>query len=249
MKLLTIDIETFPHLSYTWGLYDQNIALNQLKKSGVVACWAAKWHGEKKVHFDSVHTSTPRAMFKGISELFSEADAVIGWNSAAFDVKWLQAGILLHNLPPPQPFKQIDLLRTWRQQFKTASNKLDYAAQYLGIGRKVQTGGFDLWRDCMDGCDKAWAKMRRYNIADVRLTEAVYDRIRPWIKNHPNVGVFDGRHCCPKCGGDKLQSRGHYVTRDRRYPQFQCRTPGCFAWLYHVAGGLQEGVQRMRAAA
>lgn len=247
MKLLTLDIETMPHEVYCWGLWDQNIGLNQIKKAGTVGCWAAKWHGEKRVHFASVHEGTERAMLRGIHDLMSEADAVIGWNSAAFDVKWLQAQFIKNRLPPPQPFKQIDLLRTWRQQFKTASNKLDYAAQFLGIGQKVKTGGFDLWRDCIEGDERAWRKMRRYNIADVRLTESVYDEIRPWIKNHPNAGVFEGRECCPKCASEKVQSRGEYVTREKRYPQFQCRN--CFAWLYRVGNALQEGVQTLRAAA
>jgi hypothetical protein len=113
----------------------------------------------------------------------------------------------------------------------------------------VQTGGFDLWKDCMAGDEKAWRKMRRYNIGDTVLTEKVYDVLRPYVKNHPNIGVFEGRPCCPKCGGEKVQARGHYVTREKSYPQFQCRTQGCFAWLYLVGGKLQEGMQRLRSAA
>ena len=245
MRLLTVDIETFPHEGYFWGMFDQNISLDMLKKAGTIACWAAKWHGDKSVHFASVHEGTERAMLRKAHDLLDEADAVISWNGTPFDVKWLQGQILKHRLPPPRPFKQIDLLRTWRQQFRTASNKLDYAAGFLGIGQKVKTGGFGLWRDCMAGDDKAWDRMRRYNIGDVRLTEAVYDVIRPWIKNHPNAGVFAGRHCCPKCESAHVQARGYYVTRDRRYPQFQCRT--CFTWLYKISGALQEGVQKMRA--
>jgi hypothetical protein len=83
----------------------------------------------------------------------------------------------------------------------------------------------------------------------VRLTEQVYEKLRPWVVGHPNVGVFDGDHCCPKCGGNKLQRRGQYVTRNKSYPQLQCRTQGCFAWLYLVSGTLQAGVQKLREAA
>lgn len=249
MRLLTIDIETLPHEVYAWGLHDQNVAINQIVKPGIVACWAAKWHGERKVHFASIHEGGEKAMLRQAHALISEADAVIGWNSASFDVKWLKGQFLKVRLPPLRPFKQIDLLRTARGEFRLASNKLDYWAQFLGIGQKVKTGGFDLWRDCMAGDDAAWRKMRRYNIGDTILTEKVYDILRPYIKNHPNVGVFEGRQCCPKCGGTHLQSRGEYVTRERSYPQFQCRNRECLTWLYQVSGKLQEGVQRLRSAA
>ena len=247
MRILTIDIETFPHEAYVWGLHDQNISINQIKKPGTIASFAAKWLDEKAVMFSSVHESTERQMIRKAHELLTEADAVVGWNSASFDIKWLQGQMVKHDLPPPKPFKQIDLLRTARGKFKAASNKLDYWAQFLGIGRKEQTGGFDLWRDCMAGDDKAWRTMKRYNVQDVRLTEQVYLKLRPWIANHPNIGTYEGEHCCPSCGSDKIQSRGYYVTRHRQYPQAQCRS--CFAWLYLVKGIFQKGVQGLRAAA
>jgi DNA polymerase elongation subunit (family B) len=249
MRLLTVDIETFPHEVYAWGLHDQNIAINQIKKAGVIASIAAKFHGERKVHFASVHHDGEKGMLRKAHELLSEADAVIGWNSTPFDVKWIKGQLLKHRFQPLKPFKQIDLLRTARAEFRLPSYKLDYVAQFLGIGCKVQTGGFDLWKDCMAGDEKAWRKMRRYNIGDTVLTEKVYDVLRPYVKNHPNIGVFEGRPCCPKCGGEKIQSRGEYVTREKSYPQFQCRTQGCFAWLYLVGGKLQEGMQRLRSAA
>jgi hypothetical protein len=247
MKILTIDIETFPHEAWVWGLHDQHIALNQIKKAGTIACFAAKWLDKKGVEFASAQEGTERQMLIKARDLLCEADAVIGWNSQSFDIKWIQGQLIKHRIAPPSPVKHIDLLRTGRGKFKVASNKLDYWAQFLGIGRKAHTGGFDLWRECMAGDEKAWAKMRRYNVQDVLLTEEVYGVFRPWITNHPNVGVFEGSHCCPVCASQKIQARGHYVTRSRSYPQAQCRS--CFAWLYLVNGLLQEGVQKFRSAA
>ena len=55
IKILTIDIETRPSLAYVWGLWDQNVGLNQVEEFGTVISWAAKWHGEKKVYFASDH--------------------------------------------------------------------------------------------------------------------------------------------------------------------------------------------------
>jgi hypothetical protein len=246
MRLLTIDIETLPHEGWVWGLRDQNIALNQLKKPGVIASFAAKFHGERKVYHADIHDGE-KAMLRQAHELLGESDAVIGYNSQRFDVRWFKGQFIKHRMQPIKPIKHIDLLKTVRSEFYLPSYKLEYVAGFFGVGAKLPTGGFDLWKSFMENCPKARAKMKRYNIGDVRVTEAVYDVLIPWIKNHPNIGVFEGRQCCPKCGGERVQSRGQYVTRDKAYPQFQCRA--CFTWLYQVAGKLQEGVQRLRAAA
>lgn len=232
MRLLTLDIETLPHEVYAWGLHDQSVGLNQIIRPGVVACWAAKFHGERTMHFASMRDGE-KAMLRKIHSLMGEADAVIGWNSTSFDVKWLQGQFVKVGLGPPEPFKQIDLLRTARAKFKLASNKLDYVAGFLGIGQKVKTGGFDLWRDCMAGDDRAWQTMERYNKADVKLTEAVYERLLPWITNHPNRSVYTGEHCCPKCESTKLQARGYAITTTRRYVRYQCKV--CGAWSQSVA--------------
>jgi hypothetical protein len=29
-RIVTIDIETFPNIVYTWGLFEQNISINQI---------------------------------------------------------------------------------------------------------------------------------------------------------------------------------------------------------------------------
>jgi hypothetical protein len=71
-----------------------------------------------------------------------------------------------------------------------------------GVGTKLKHQGFEMWRKCIDGDERAWATMKRYNIQDVRLTERVYDRLRPWIKNHPHPGLYGGDvEGCPNCGG------------------------------------------------
>jgi len=53
-KILFLDIESAPSRVYTWGLFNQNIALNQIEEPGYTLCWAAKWFGKKKMLFSSV---------------------------------------------------------------------------------------------------------------------------------------------------------------------------------------------------
>ena len=53
MKILVVDIETRPSMAYVWRLWDENVGIDQIVKSGEMISWAAKWHGEKEVLFAS----------------------------------------------------------------------------------------------------------------------------------------------------------------------------------------------------
>lgn len=228
MKVLIIDIETKYMLAPVWGLWDQNISHKHIQQEGGILCYAAKWLGEKEIFFDSVHQSTERAMLKSAHALLSEADAVISFNGISFDIKHLNAQFVLHKLKPPSTFKNIDLLRVAKSRFKFPSNKLDYIAKRLGLGSKVEHEGMELWVKCIAGNKAAWARMKKYNIQDVLLTEAVYLKLRPWVKSHPNMNLFSEIECCPSCGSASLQRRGMAFTTTGAYQRYQCMS--CGAW-------------------
>ena len=85
-RLLVIDIETRPLEVYCWGLHKQFIGVNQIKHPGGLLCFAARWVGEETSQFYSEWGGYER-MVRAAHRLLSEADAVVGWNSARFDVK------------------------------------------------------------------------------------------------------------------------------------------------------------------
>jgi len=222
-KLLVLDIETSPNLGYVWRLWDQSLGLSQVKDWSSVMCFAAKWHGNKKVHFHSDFHDGHAEMVQAAWDLLDEADAVIHYNGKAFDIKHLNREFILAGLGPPSPFKDIDLLSTARSRFKFPSNKLDHISQALGVGSKVKHEGFELWTACMSGDKAAWGRMKKYNVGDIAITELVYDKLRPWIKSHPNVGLWTGEHdCCRVCNSSRLARRGHYRTGTGVYLKFQC---------------------------
>jgi uncharacterized protein YprB with RNaseH-like and TPR domain/predicted RNA-binding Zn-ribbon protein involved in translation (DUF1610 family) len=196
-------------------------------------CWAAKWYGEEDVYFNSIHQSSPRAMLKQIHRMLNEADAVIHFNGTKFDIPTLNKEFLLYGMSPPAPYKQIDLLRTARSQFRFPSNKLDYIAQALGVGEKVPNRGHQLWIDCMAKDPAAWEEMAEYNINDVIILEKVYDKLLPWVRNHPNQNLYtNGEHVCPKCGGTHLHKRGFSHTISGIYQRYQCNS--CKGWSRNV---------------
>jgi DNA polymerase elongation subunit (family B) len=221
-KLLFLDIENSPKLIYAWDLYETN-ALKVEKQSEIMS-FAWKWQGDKNVKVISLRQYKPKELLKKIHGILDEADIVCGHNSKSFDVKMLNAFFIHYGLPPTRPFKQIDTLQIARRHFKFASNKLNDLGEYLGVGKKVPTGGIDLWFKCMAGDKKALFLMEKYNKQDVNLLEMVYEKLIPWAENQPPVyhGLF-----CKKCGGE-VQFRGPYENKQFIGKRYQCKR--CFSW-------------------
>ena len=228
VKILLLDIESSPNTAHVWGLWQQNVSINQLMESSYVLCYAAKWYGDKEVMFDSVHKSRPKTMLKGIHGLLNDADAVVHYNGTKFDIPTLNKEFLLHSFNPPSPYKQIDLLRVVRSNFRFPSNKLDYVAQRLNLGKKHEHEGHELWVKCMNGDKDAWKRMEKYNIQDVVLLENLYGHLLPWIKSHPNHNLFSDGHVCPNCSSSSLQRRGTAISATGTYQRYQCRS--CGTW-------------------
>lgn len=229
-KILLLDIETSPNTAHVWGIWQQNISLNQLLESSYTMCFSAKWLGEDQIFFDSVYKSNNIDMLKKIHNLIDEADAVIHYNGSKFDMPTLNKEFLLAGLSPPSPVKHIDLLQVAKKQFRFVSNKLDYVSQALGLGQKTKHIGHELWIQCMANNPEAWAMMEEYNKNDVVLLEKVYYKFRPWIKHHINMSIFnDEEVVCPNCGGKHHQKRGYALTAVSKFQRYQCT--GCGNWF------------------
>lgn len=223
MKILAIDIETRPNLGYVWDLWNQNIGLSQLEESVHMMCFAAKWIGAEDVtRFWSEHLHGRKEMVSYAWKLMDEADVIVHYNGKKFDVPHLQREFVQFGHGPTSPFKQIDLLKVVKDNFKFPSNKLQYVAPALGLEDKVSHEGFELWLACMDGDDAAWGRMQEYNIQDVELLEQLYFKLRPWIKGHPSYGAMRGEDVCPTCGSFDLQKRGVQALQSGRYQRFHC---------------------------
>lgn len=245
VRILTIDIETRPLLSYHWSLWDQNIGIAQIVEHGGMMCFAAKWLGKSEVEFYSDHHDGKQKMLEEAHRLLSEADVVVTYNGDRFDVKRLNNEFLLVGMSPPKPYKSIDLIKTNKQRFDLPSRKLDYLVQQTGVGAKVKHQGFDLWVDCMKGDAKAWATMKRYNIGDVKITEKAYLHLLPWLTNAVHLGMLTAsEHSCPYCGGKKLVRDGHHHTNATSYRLYRCSN--CKGWVRGTAK-LQDAT-RTRAA-
>lgn len=228
-RILSVDIETSPVIAHAWGLFKQNIAINQIIERPRTICFAAKFLDERKVHFYSEFNHGPERMTKAAHDLLDEADIVMHFNGDRFDLPRLSTEFLLAGLTPPSPYRSIDLLKVMRANFAFPSNKLAYVSEQLGLTGKVKHEGHELWIKCLAGDPKAWAKMKKYNVQDVRLLEEIYDKVRPWISGHPHIGLYtDEPDSCPNCGSVELERRGFKVKLTGKYQQYRCRN--CGGW-------------------
>lgn len=235
MKILFLDLEISPTLGALWGLFNQTISIHNIVGDSEILCWSAKWLDKPEAEYSSLHMAGHNAagkkrMLKAIHKLLDQADVVVTYNGDKFDLKILNQEFLLAGLPPPSPFKSVDLLKVMKRKFRWTSNKLDYVLRRLGLGHKMEHEGISMWLKCMnkgsEGYHEAWETMEKYNIQDVFKTEELYKRVLGWIPNHPSHGAFAGKFVCPNCGGNHAQSRGFVTSRTRKYRRFRCNDCG-----------------------
>lgn len=225
-KILFWDTEFTPNRGYFWGLWDQNIPYSFVDETQRMLCFGTKWYKKPTKVVDERPGRVE--MLTELRDQLLEADLVVSWNGAKYDTRMANREFIKAGLTPPAPYKEVDLMRIVKQRFAFASNKLDSVAQELGVGRKVDTGGFDLWRGVMAGDEKSWNKMRKYQKGDVDLLEKLFEVLKPWIKMPHPVTDRTGL-VCRNCGGTHLQSRGVSKTLQGEYPRLQCMT--CSTWM------------------
>ncbi len=225
-RILFLDIETKPAIVYTFGIRDQHITHKQIKQDGGTICVGVKWYGERAVTVYSEWEHGYSGMIARVHDMLGEAEAVCTYNGARFDIPKLQGNFLLEGLPPPPPPTQIDVFQAVRKM-GFISNKLDYIAPMLGLGGKVKHEGLDMWIAVMNGDPKAQARMAKYCAGDVRLLEAVYERVKPYIATHPHMGTTKPLDC-GACGSSRTQARGFRRTKASIYQRYQCQQ--CGSW-------------------
>jgi DNA polymerase elongation subunit (family B) len=235
-KILVLDIETAPIESYVWGTWNQNIGhnLSQIKHDWFVISFSAKALFEENMFSDvltpkEILAKDDKRLLKKIWNLLNSFDIIILHNGIKFDIKRINGRFLYHGLMPPSPYQIIDTYVHSKRQFHLTSYRLNFIGEYLGLGGKLENGGFDLWKRCLDGDPEALQLMMRYCDRDVELLEEVYLRLRPYIKPHPNLGLFitEDINSCPACASTDLTYVGDYTTYANQYSSHRCN--GCGA--------------------
>ena len=239
IKTLLFDIETslMPVAVFQLAGNDWIDPSNILSERHLISvCW--QWLGETKIHSVSL-LDDPKRFAKDphddrfVAETFHkvlhEADVVVGHNSDSFDLRYLKTRMLVHGLSPIPPISTIDTYKVAKKHLMLASNKLDYIAKLLKVGKKMDTPK-GLWLDVLRGDRKAIKIMTDYNKHDVVVLGEVFKKLLPYMENHVNRELF-GETGCPKCGSTKIQSRGVHRAISRVYRRWQCQAKDCMSWF------------------
>lgn len=234
-KILCLDIETAPNKVYSWGVYEQNIGINQIIEYQYGLCWCAKWVGSDRMYSDSIinypshfkkHPSSDLKIAQSIQPLMEKAHIIVAHNGDEFDIKWLNAMFIRHRLPPIQHYKTVDTKKQIKSVARFVSNKLQSQCRELEIGYKLEHEGFDMWVKCMSGDKRAFATMKKYCKKDVWLVEDLYLQTRPYMRSHPNVLVYDKTEGCITCGSNRIKKVEWAYTANKAYRRYRCLACG-----------------------
>lgn len=209
LRRLFLDLETSPNVGLFWRAgYKLNIDSANITTERAVICAAWKWGGDEKVYsarWDGKQND--KKMLLELMKVVNSADEIVAHNGDKFDIPWLRTRLLFHGVTSFPVHKTIDTLQWARRKFYFNSNKLDYIAQYLGLGAKLKTE-FGLWKRVVLQKDKkSLADMVKYCEWDVVLLEKVYDKLAGYNAPKSHAGVLAGleKWSCPHCGSIKVK--------------------------------------------
>lgn len=227
-RILTLDIETSPHEGYAFDVWGNNMTPDKIIQPTAMLSFAAKWRGDpqsRTVYRSYFETDMHDQLYR----MMNDADMIVGYNHDKFDLRHINRELVERGYKPPRPVPTVDLLKVVKKRFNFPHYRLDYVASVLLGEKKLETGGFDLWPAFMAQDPKALRVMKRYNIKDTVLTEKLYDRLLPWIPNHPYLGggdiIIDDADVvyeCPTC-----ENKHNHVPDQRRTRCFTIRVNQC----------------------
>jgi len=236
-KILLFDIETAPIIAHVWGLWENNVGLNQIVEDWHVLSWSAKWLGDlpsKTMYADQrgkTNIQDDHDLLQGIWDLLDEADIVITQNGVHFDKKKLNARFIMNDFQPPSSYKHIDTKLLASKHFGFTSNKLEYMTDKLCVKYKklkhTKFPGHEMWTECLKGNIAAWREMEKYNKYDVLALEELYTKLIPWDSGI-NFNLYhdnESNEC--KCGSTAFIKNGFYYTNVAKYQRYKCK--GCGA--------------------
>lgn len=223
--IMFFDIESFPYVSYQWGLYNASSVKVLSHNSILLFGYKKICEGNKgKFNYLSVKDfDSYKDFIEAIHDVVSDVDIAVGYNSVKFDSRFLKREFARFDLDFPV-YKEVDLYREVKRNFLMGRNSLNFVGKFFGIGSKVYDGvSIELFEGCLNNDESSWKKMINYNRRDVIIVERLYFKLRKYIQNHPNYAIYKGSFCCSKCGSEKIQRRGYYYNKITRMARFQCK--------------------------
>lgn len=236
-RILLLDIETLPGEWYAFNPKVDYLNSYMMIKDWSIACWSAKWLCEPEIFGQTVTAQeafdrTEESIVGGIWKMMDEANIIIHQNGTAFDLPKLNTKFLKWGLRPVSSFQSVDTLLSARSTFGNSYNSLNELANWLGIGVQKTKMSVDDWKACLtnnSSATKALNHMLDYCKRDVApLLEDVYLTMLPYIKGHPNLGLWNdsGKDTCRNCESTDIRWVGEYSTAQGLWESYRCDSCG-----------------------
>jgi uncharacterized protein YprB with RNaseH-like and TPR domain len=238
IRFTFLDIETSPLVGYTWKTWDAtvlkvlqqsqviSVAWKDLEDNDVTVKCLNDYKGYKPGKLDDEKLITE------VWEVLDKSDVICAHHGKAFDLKKLNTRFVSHGLSAPSHYEVVDTKQLASKIFAFDGNSLNALGQFLGVGKKIENGGFGLWERCMAGDPEAWEVMKEYNAQDVRLLQEVYLKLRPFDTRHPDLALMTGevktKDHCSTCLSKNIQRRGFSLLRSGKKQRYQCQD--CGSW-------------------
>jgi len=256
-RILTLDIERLPGRVELdmWHPRDfrrlNYVAPDKWASLPTTVCLSYKWYDEKKVGFIAAweQPDDPWYVARQAWHLIDEADWVVTFNGVAFDLKILRQDWAMADgvgLPMPTPWRNIDLFQVARREFAFESKSLKHLCDRLNLPNKAGHYDAKVAQAAADGDEAARRKLIRYSKQDSRITELVFDRLRPYVRGI-NWALYgpDGTKCCPNCGSEDLEPAGFAAVAVVRYAAYRCTACGSVMRNNHRSAAVpMRGVTR-----
>lgn len=236
-KILFLDIETAAAVALAFGRFKQNLSQdNIVSEGGWMLCASWKWNDEEDTH--SVHLVPEEIAAKDDSrivavlfDLYEQADAIVAHNGQGFDHKVIQTRAAANGFPALPSVKVIDTLLLAKKNLRLPSNRLDAIGAYLGLGRKIETGGISLWKDVQNGDVDAMKRMVTYCKQDVDLLYKVYMALRHTgaAGTNFNAALYhaNGLIRCKTCASADIDPTGRSITTAVSvFAEYRCNSCG-----------------------
>lgn len=230
LKIGFWDTEWSPHVTYTWTQRPKYIPNEMLVEDARLLCYGVRDYERKTTRVVDERSGRVE-MLTSLRDWLSDRDVVVSYNGASFDTKKVNSEFMREGIAPPAPYKEVDLYRVVKKHSTFYSGKLGFIADRVIGDSKVDTGGFELWRQVLAGDEKAWRKFRSYQKQDVDLLVDMYEELKPWIRM-PHPVTNSDTLVCRNCGSDNYQRRGVARSLQGEYPRYQCLD--CATWFRGV---------------
>ena len=246
VNAVTLDVERIPGRHSTWHrgqtitgpFWDLNeikawtgkrIHADDVSEWPRTICAAWKWYDEEDIEFAAEwQVGGYDGFMRAVWDVFDRADLIIGHNADRFDARHLMGGWAEMGLPAPSPYKVVDTLKIARGTFAYESNTLDALNKRLGIDAKTDKYDVKIARAAVNGDREAQAVLESYNRGDIAASEALFDRLRPYARNIPHLGMWtDDELACPSCGSTMTATGRTVHANVQRYEHLAC--PNCGA--------------------